>query len=251
MGLNVYFIMFCYLFCGLSSEIIAQKHVQKPQHAANINKCGHMGAYRFHAHYHYRYHCEHLHIDDSEHPSIGHYEKKVDTVRIAKHLHKDTASHAKVSEKLSVNTPTIETPVKDSPKFLPTHKLDSIAKLTDEQKANALDKEKPAIKLPPINFLHNQDDFSVVNMDAFMEAAEYAKQGHMVLVEGHTDDRGNDDYNLNLSLKRAKKIRQLMLDLGVRADRIAIMGCGERRPIVPNDTDENRNLNRRIEFIIY
>jgi hypothetical protein len=129
MGLNTHFVLFCLLFCGLSSEIIAQKHIHKPQHATNINKCGHMGAYRFHAHYRYRYHCEHLHIDDSEHPSIGHYNKAVDSIHLAKHLHKDTTSKSIVSEKVSVNnTPPTEIPVKELPKFMPNTKLDSIAK---------------------------------------------------------------------------------------------------------------------------
>ena len=108
-----------------------------------------------------------------------------------------------------------------------------------------------AFDLPAINFISNQDELAVANMDSFMEAAEFAKSGYMVLIEGHTDDRGADDYNMKLSMKRVEKIKQLMVQLGVPEDNISVVGNGERTPLVPNTSDENRLKNRRIEFKIF
>lgn len=123
--------------------------------------------------------------------------------------------------------------------------------MTQEQKKQTLLETKPAIILPPIRFITAQDEFSVVNMDSFMEAMELAKQGKMVLIEGHTDDVGTSDSNLKLSMKRAEKIRQLMLSGGVSDELISVIGFGEEQPLVPNSSAENRAVNRRIEFKVF
>jgi outer membrane protein OmpA-like peptidoglycan-associated protein len=107
------------------------------------------------------------------------------------------------------------------------------------------------MELPPINFVYNQDELAVANMESFMQAVEFANNGFMVLVEGHTDDRGSDDYNLKLSMKRVERIKQLMVEMGVSEDFISVVGQGERKPIVPNTSEENRLKNRRIEFKIF
>ena len=72
-----------------------------------------------------------------------------------------------------------------------------------------------------------------------------------ILVEGHTDDLGSSAYNLNLSIKRVEKIRQLMLQAGADDALISLKGYGEEKPIVPNTSEENREINRRIEFKIF
>ncbi|MFQ3576077.1 MAG: OmpA family protein [Cytophagales bacterium] len=110
-----------------------------------------------------------------------------------------------------------------------------------------LENEKPII-LPPIQFIFNMDEINVANFDSFIQAVEYAKNGYMVLIEGHTDDRGSEEYNMKLSMKRVEKIRRLMIDMGVDDDKISAIGYGESMPIVPNDSEENRQKNRRIEF---
>ena len=85
-------------------------------------------------------------------------------------------------------------------------------------------------------------------MDPFLIAVEYALQGRIVLIEGHTDSRGNTDYNNKLSIKRVQKIRQLMIDMGVSDDRISIVGYGEGASKHDNATESNRQLNRRVDF---
>lgn len=127
----------------------------------------------------------------------------------------------------------------------------ALKKMTETERRDTLQRMEPEIVLEPIQFISNQDEFSVVNMDSFMKAMEYAQQGKIVLVEGHTDDLGRDSYNLSLSMKRAEKIRELLLSGGISDELISVIGYGETTPVVPNTSDENRAINRRIEFKIF
>lgn len=72
-----------------------------------------------------------------------------------------------------------------------------------------------------------------------------------ILVEGHTDSRGDAGRNRALSQERAIAVRDhLLLHLPISADRIAAVGRGETRPVASNDTEEGRSLNRRIEVVL-
>ena len=69
-------------------------------------------------------------------------------------------------------------------------------------------------------------------------------------MSAHTDSRGSDEYNIKLSDNRARSVMEYILSKGIATHRIISQGYGETRPVVPNDTDENRQLNRRVEFKI-
>jgi outer membrane protein OmpA-like peptidoglycan-associated protein len=69
-------------------------------------------------------------------------------------------------------------------------------------------------------------------------------------MSAHTDSRGSDEYNFKLSDNRAKSAMDYILSKGISPTRIVSHGYGESKPVVPNDTDENRQLNRRVEFTI-
>ena len=75
-----------------------------------------------------------------------------------------------------------------------------------------------------------------------------------VEISGHTDSKGRDQYNLELSQKRAESVKKFLVSKGVKADRIVAKGYGETRPIARNknedgsDNPEGRQLNRRIEL---
>jgi outer membrane protein OmpA-like peptidoglycan-associated protein len=69
-------------------------------------------------------------------------------------------------------------------------------------------------------------------------------------MSAHTDSRGSDDYNVILSAHRAKSVMNYILAKGIAPNRIVSQGYGETKPVVANDTDENRQLNRRVEFVI-
>lgn len=67
-------------------------------------------------------------------------------------------------------------------------------------------------------------------------------------VEGHTDDVGSDASNLTLSEDRAKAVVDFLRNRKVEKERITWKGYGETRPLVPNNSEEHRTLNRRVEF---
>jgi outer membrane protein OmpA-like peptidoglycan-associated protein len=71
-----------------------------------------------------------------------------------------------------------------------------------------------------------------------------------VLIEGHTDSVGGDDYNLVLSRKRADSVKYKLMADGVEANRITTMGYGKKFPIASNDTKAGKAQNRRVEVII-
>jgi outer membrane protein OmpA-like peptidoglycan-associated protein len=75
--------------------------------------------------------------------------------------------------------------------------------------------------------------------------------GAKIVIEGHTDNIGNDSYNLNLSAERARAVQQyLMANMGLPEERVQAVGYGEERPIANNQTDEGRMQNRRIDVVI-
>jgi outer membrane protein OmpA-like peptidoglycan-associated protein len=72
-----------------------------------------------------------------------------------------------------------------------------------------------------------------------------------VLIEGHTDDTGSDEYNLSLSERRAKAVAEYLKGQNIAASRLKTAWYGEAQPKVANDSDANRSKNRRVEFAIY
>lgn len=69
-----------------------------------------------------------------------------------------------------------------------------------------------------------------------------------VVVNGHTDSVGSDEYNLVLSFRRAHAVRDYLVHrLGIAPERVEIAGFGESIPLVDNDTPFNRQINRRVE----
>ncbi len=69
-------------------------------------------------------------------------------------------------------------------------------------------------------------------------------------MSAHTDSRGSDDYNFKLSDNRARSVMEYILSKGIAPNRITSQGYGETKPVATNDTDDGRQLNRRVEFKI-
>lgn len=89
--------------------------------------------------------------------------------------------------------------------------------------------------------------------DNIKKVADFMKAnpGAVVTIEGHTDNIGNAAYNKKLSLKRAKSVRQYMINkFGIDGKRIKTAGYGEDAPIASNNTEEGRQKNRRVEAVI-
>ena len=79
---------------------------------------------------------------------------------------------------------------------------------------------------------------------------DYAEQQDLKLtIIGHTDSKGSDAYNMALGMRRAVAVRDKLLEFGLDPARIlGVESRGESEPIAPNDTDQGRFENRRIEF---
>ena len=71
-----------------------------------------------------------------------------------------------------------------------------------------------------------------------------------IRVEGHTDDRGREAHNLDLSHRRAASVVEWLTSHDIAASRLVSEGFGESRPIETNDTRAGRQANRRVEFHI-
>ena len=135
---------------------------------------------------------------------------------------------------------TLPTPVND--RHLEVRKL--VAQKIKDGAAN-----EPILE--SLYFISDEAEFAYVDFDPFLLAVEFALQGKMVLVEGHTDDRGGEDHNLQLSMKRVRQIETLMHDIGVSEENVSVIGYGESMPKYGNDTEEDRQKNRRVDFKIF
>ena len=72
-----------------------------------------------------------------------------------------------------------------------------------------------------------------------------------ILVTGHTDSDGTDDYNQALSERRAKAVYDYATMQGVPSSRFSVLGLGENEPVATNDTQDGKHLNRRVEIAVY
>lgn len=71
-----------------------------------------------------------------------------------------------------------------------------------------------------------------------------------ITIEGHADSTGSADYNQELSLERARAVRQYLVDQGIDGTRVAVRALGESDPIADNKTPQGRANNRRVEIIV-
>jgi len=69
-------------------------------------------------------------------------------------------------------------------------------------------------------------------------------------VEGHTDSVGTDDYNQQLSERRAEAVREYLIQQGISSDSVTASGFGKTAPVASNDTPEGRQQNRRVELVL-
>jgi outer membrane protein OmpA-like peptidoglycan-associated protein len=81
---------------------------------------------------------------------------------------------------------------------------------------------------------------------------ELLKENPAIVIEmsAHTDSRGSDDYNFKLSDNRARSVMEYIVAHGIDQSRISSKGYGETKPVATNETDDGRQLNRRVEFTI-
>jgi len=103
-----------------------------------------------------------------------------------------------------------------------------------------------------ILFGFNHSDLSSQAMNNLGKAIDVFKKypNTNIEVQGHTDSKGTDKYNQNLSVQRARNVSNYLSSNGVAASRLTIKGFGESAPKYDNNTEEGRAQNRRVEFLI-
>ncbi|HVE88014.1 MAG TPA: outer membrane exchange protein TraA family protein [Myxococcales bacterium] len=107
--------------------------------------------------------------------------------------------------------------------------------------------------LDQVHFATDQDVILPESYETLEEVARILKEHpeiQKVLVEGHTDVRASDTYNMDLSQRRAASVKRFLEEHKVDPARLRVQGFGRRVPIAPNDSEAGMALNRRVEFTI-
>jgi outer membrane protein OmpA-like peptidoglycan-associated protein len=91
---------------------------------------------------------------------------------------------------------------------------------------------------------------SYVTLDDVVAKIKHLGQFKRIIVQGHCSSEGTDEYNMDLSRRRATSVKKYLSKKGIPAAKIEVEAYGESRPLVSNDTEEGRAKNRRVMFII-
>ena len=123
---------------------------------------------------------------------------------------------------------------------------------TGESKPTDKPKEDKAVVLKNVFF---DTDKAILKSESFAELNKlklFLSENPTIRIElrGHTDSQGPDTHNLDLSDRRAKAVRDFLVQKGIVVDRIQAKGFGKTMPVDSNDTPQGRANNRRTEFVI-
>jgi outer membrane protein OmpA-like peptidoglycan-associated protein len=90
------------------------------------------------------------------------------------------------------------------------------------------------------------------DLDIFGEALVSKLRDRTVVLEGHTDATGTDDYNLSLSERRSQAAREyLVKSFGIPDSKLTVVGKGKAEPVASNDSEAERAHNRRVDFVFF
>lgn len=137
------------------------------------------------------------------------------------------------------------------------NRMDKKAEELDQELANAeVERVGEGIKVTFDSGLLFGFDSSELSGDARQNLSEFASSMQefpetQILIVGHTDAKGADSYNQDLSENRAESAAGYLIQQGIRASRITTMGKGEAEPVASNDTEAGRQQNRRVEVAIF
>jgi outer membrane protein OmpA-like peptidoglycan-associated protein len=103
-----------------------------------------------------------------------------------------------------------------------------------------------------ITFALNSADLNAQFYNALNGVTMVLKEYNKTVIEvaGHTDSSGSDQYNMQLSERRAQSVASYLSSQCVQSSRLITIGAGETRPVASNDTEQGRSANRRVEMTI-
>ncbi len=152
---------------------------------------------------------------------------------------------SKICDPFSIKEVITEIPVEVEKVIIDTVYIDRII-----EKAIA---EKESFVIENVRFKFDQDlltdEAQIILNNVAKVLNKFPEEKIEIL--GHTDNWGTDEYNLDLSKRRALAVKNYLITHGVDSTRLMAAGCGERMPIADNNTSDGRAINRRIEFVIY
>jgi OmpA-OmpF porin, OOP family len=116
----------------------------------------------------------------------------------------------------------------------------------------AVDAEKSTFKLDKVYFELGEANVLPDSYEQLDKLAAHLKENPSlkIQIEGHTDNQGDAKANRKLSLDRAYNVREYLVKKGIDGKRIKFVGLGDTQPISSNENEENRKLNRRVEYKI-
>lgn len=124
----------------------------------------------------------------------------------------------------------------------------------EAQEVELTEAEKEVVKkaFDNLEFATGKDIIKTTSLASLDELAELLKKypGWKLKIEGHTDNVGKRESNVLLSKKRAEAVKNYLVKKGISATRFEVLWYGPDKPIAPNDTEEGRQKNRRVEMKI-
>lgn len=113
-------------------------------------------------------------------------------------------------------------------------------------------REQMVLQLRSIQFEYNSAALTTSSYDELDKVIHLLEDNPKLKIElsAHTDDHGSDAYNDKLSSHRGEAAKRYIVGNGISPERIKAVGYGKRKPLVENNSDENRAINRRVEFTI-
>ena len=164
-------------------------------------------------------------------------------------LSKNPDSQVAAAPQAAVTTPTIAPVVSKTPEIQP--EIDTITAIKNAIAAGA-NTENRSVNFNDILFKYDSDSILTESDASLDEAYSFLNEIPKLKVKivGHTSNEGKVKYNEKLSKKRAVAVLNYLVGKGIAEDRMVTEGKGSSEPVAENDTDENKQKNRRIQFVI-
>ncbi len=145
--------------------------------------------------------------------------------------------HCSKKETIEVEPPKIEPKIEDP---------------VIEEKPEPPKPEPKPLELHTIHFEFDQYDINNAAENLLNQNAEQLMERKSVeiKIEGHCDERGTNEYNLNLGEKRARAVKDFLVNYGINASRISTVSYGEERPLCTSSSEKCWAQNRRAKFIV-
>lgn len=193
------------------------------------------------------------------------YDKKTEQPLSAARVELALRTDPKVNYRLAVNGQGFEREVPKLGWYMMTASAEGYMNTTDSIHFNAegLSPLSKDLYLQPIEVgvtvrlknIYFDFDRTTLQSQSFAElnkVVDFLKQNPTVEIEiaGHTDNKGSDDYNQNLSQGRSQAVVDYLISQGIEDFRLMAHGYGESKPIDTNDTEDGRANNRRVEFTV-